>query len=29
MEKHYWGRKIRGTEKKAKENGMISFIAYD
>jgi hypothetical protein len=27
MEKHYWGRKIRGAEKKVKENGMISFIA--
>jgi hypothetical protein len=29
MEKHYWERKIKGAEKKVKENGMISFIAYD
>jgi len=27
MEKHYWGRKIRGVEKKVKENGMITVIA--
>jgi hypothetical protein len=29
MEKHYWGRKIKGAEKKVKENGMISLIAND